>query len=117
MEEIILFFEKYGLVAGLIAVAGIFILGVMKYCNLFKKYEEADRHTMYLVISVGISALGSAIYLAAIGQFEVRYMTALLVAIYGLNQTFYSIFANLSLNDLLARLLDKAIAKLSGKNE
>ena len=79
------------------------------------KYEEAQRHSMYLVISVGLSAIGSAIYLAAIGQFEAKYFTALLIAIYGLNQTFYSIFANLSLNDLIACVLDKTIEKLSEK--
>lgn len=115
MEDIILFFEKYGLATGLIALAGIIILGIMKYCELFKKYDEAQRHSLYLVISVGLSAIGSAIYLAAIGQFEAKYFTALLLAIYGLNQTFYSIFANLSLNDLIARVLDKTIEKLSEK--
>ena len=43
MNEIIAFFAKYGLILTLIAVVGVIILGIMKYCNLFKKLPEKSR--------------------------------------------------------------------------
>jgi hypothetical protein len=45
MNEIIAFFAKYGLILTLIAVVGVIILGIMKYCNLFKKLPEKSRQS------------------------------------------------------------------------
>ena len=44
MENLINFFTAYGLAITLIALAGIVILGILKYCNLFRKLEERKRH-------------------------------------------------------------------------
>ena len=52
MDTLIKFFSSYGLILTIIAVVGIVILGVLKYCNLFKKGEESKRHYIYLFISV-----------------------------------------------------------------
>ena len=70
MNEIIAFFAKYGLILTLIAVVGVIILGIMKYCNLFKKLPEKSRHYVYLIISIGLSVIATIIYLLIVGQFE-----------------------------------------------
>lgn len=115
MDALILFFNQYGLPVGLIALAGIALLGVLKYCNVFKKFEEDVRHVLYLVISIGLSAIGSGIYLAVTGGFEAKAFVTLIAAIYALNQAFYSVFKNLSISEFFAKLLDAAIEKLGKK--
>ena len=117
MEELVKFFGQYGLPVGLIALAGVILLGILKYCNAFTKFKEEDRHVLYLLCSVGFSAIGSAIYLAVTNTFDVKYFTTLLVAIYALNQAFYSIFKNTSFQDFMAKLLDRLINRLSTKKD
>ena len=57
-------FCNYGVVIMCIALAGIVILGILKYCNVFKKLDEKYRHYAYLCISIALSVIGSIIYLA-----------------------------------------------------
>ena len=106
MENLIKFFTAYGLAITLIALAGIVILGILKYCNLFKKLEERKRHYIYLSISVGLSLIGTAIYLLVVGQFEFNYFLLIASAIYALNQTFYNIFKITPINTLFRKILD-----------
>lgn len=106
MENLIKFFTAYGLAITLIALAGIVILGILKYCNLFKKLEEGKRHYIYLTISVGLSLIGTAIYLLVVGQFEFNYFLLIASAIYALNQTFYNIFKITPINTLFRKILD-----------
>ena len=106
MENLIKFFSAYGLAITLIALAGIVILGILKYCNLFKKLEEGKRHYIYLTISVGLSLIGTAIYLLVVGQFEFNYFLLIASAIYALNQTFYNIFKITPINTLFRKILD-----------
>ncbi len=106
MNELITFFNNYGLAITIIAVVGIIILGVLKYCNLFKKLEEKNRHYIYLAISVGISLIASAVYLLITKQFVWDYFLIIAGAIYVLNQTFYNIFKTTSLNALGTKILD-----------
>ena len=106
MENLINFFTAYGLAITLIALAGIVILGILKYCNLFKKLEEKKRHYIYLTISVGLSLIGTAIYLLVVGQFEFNYFLLIASAIYALNQTFYNIFKITPINTLFRKILD-----------
>ncbi len=106
METITTFFSQYGLAITLIAIAGIMILGVLKYCNAFKKISEGKRHYLYLVISIGISVVATAIYLACIGAFNIEYLLAVSAAIYALNQTFYNIFKVTPVIDLFVTVLD-----------
>lgn len=47
MEEFLTFFSTYGWQLALIALAGIIILGILKYCNVFKKFDEKIRHVLY----------------------------------------------------------------------
>lgn len=116
MNELITFFANYGLVITIIAVIGIAILGVLKYCNLFKNIEEKNRHYIYLAISVGISLIASIIYLLIIKQFQWDNFIVIAGAIYALNQTFYNIFKTTSLNALGTMILD-FIKKLLTKNK
>lgn len=115
MEQLIEFFGKYGLAVTLIAIAGIIILGVMKYCNLFKKIEESKRHYIYLAISVGLSIIGTMVYLAIVHQFEVQYVFAIAAAIWVLNQTFYNIFKVTPARELVKKLLDWIVSSAKKK--
>ena len=106
MEELVVFLQSYGWQLALIALAGIIILGVLKYCNVFSKFDEKIRHVFYLLISVGISIIGSIIYLACVGSLTVEYAFAVAAAILALNQTFYAIYSTTTLKDLVAKLID-----------
>lgn len=116
MENLQLFFEKYGLAITLIAVAGIAILGVLKYCNLFKKIDEGKRHYIYLAISIGFSVAATVIYLLIVKQFDWKYLLLVASAIYALNQTFYNIFKVTPVNDLMRQVLDFIKRLLPGGN-
>lgn len=106
MDELVVFLQNYGWQLALIALAGIIILGVLKYCNVFSKFDEKIRHVFYLLISVGISIIGSIIYLACVGSLTVEFAFAVAAAILALNQTFYAIYSTTTLKDLVAKLID-----------
>lgn len=100
MEELLSFLEQYGIWPSIIALVGIFILGLLKYNNVFINYNEKTRHVLYLLITVGISTIGSVIYLAVVDQLTVAHIAAIASAIFALNQTFYSIYSNLDLKNI-----------------
>ena len=106
MNELLIFFQTYGLPITLIAILGIIVLGILKYCNVFSKLEEKYRHWVYIGISVAISVIGTMIYLAIVKQFEINYILTVSAALFALNQAFYSIFKATSLNDLGTKVLD-----------
>ena len=114
MDALVVFLQSYGWQLALIALAGIIILGVLKYCNVFSKFEEKIRHVFYLLISVGISIIGSIIYLACVGSLTVEFAFAVAAAILALNQTFYTIYSNLSLKELFLKLIDWIKGLISG---
>lgn len=105
MSELLIFFQQNGLWLTLIAIAGVILLGVLKYLKVFSKLEEKIRHVCYLAISVGLSIIGSCIYVACIHQFSITHMLALSGAIFALNQTFYSIYDNTTLKELLFKFI------------
>lgn len=104
MNELIVFFQQNGLWLTLIALAGIILLGILKYCNVFKKMEENYRHICYLAITVTLSLAGSIIYLACTKQISAEYIFTLAGAIFALNQAFYAIYSTTSLQDLIKKL-------------
>lgn len=106
MDEILVFFQQHGLWLTIIAIIGIVLLGVLKYCNVFKKLDEKVRHVLYLVISVGISIVGSVIYLACVHQLSIAYIATLAAAIFALNQAFYTIYDTTTLKELFNKLLE-----------
>lgn len=111
MESLMIFFQQYGLQLTLIAIAGVIILGILKYCNLFSKLEEDKRHYVYIGISVGLSLIGTAIYLLCVQQFDAPKFFAIATAIYAINQTFYNIYKVTPLKELIVKLLDKIFKK------
>ena len=115
MEELLVFLQTYGWQLALIALAGIIILGVLKYCNVFKKFDEKIRHVLYLVISVGISIIGAVIYLACVHQLTVEFVFVLAGAILALNQTFYAIYDCTDLKTLIMKVLQWVINYFKGK--
>lgn len=116
MEGLMTFFANYGVWITVIAIAGIALLGVLKYCNLFKKFEESKRHYIYLGISVGFSVIAAAIYLLIVKAFAWDYLFAIATAMYALNQTFYAIFKVTPVNKLAAMLLDWVVVNVFKKN-
>ena len=106
MSELLIFFKQYGAALSLIALAGIVILGILKYANVFSKLEERYRHICYIVISVGLSLIGSCIYLVSVDQFTSEYVLTLGTAIFALNQTFYAIYSSISLKELVGKIFD-----------
>lgn len=104
MDELLVFLETYGWQLALIALAGVIILGILKYCKVFDKFEEKLRHFFYLLVSVGISLVGSIIYLACVHQLDAVFVFTIAGAIFALNQAFYTIYDTTSLRDLLKKL-------------
>lgn len=117
MDELLVFLSTYGWQLSLIALAGIIILGVLKYCNVFSKFDEKIRHVLYLIISVGVSLIGSVIYLAFVHSLTVEFIFAVAAAIFALNQTFYSIYKNTTLKDLFIKIIDWIKGLLTGKKD
>ena len=115
MENLINFLATYGVAITIIAIAGIVILGVLKYCNLFKKIAENKRHYIYLAISIGFSVLATLVYLLIVKQFEIGYFLTIAAAIYALNQTFYNIFKVTSINKLATKILDFVLSFIKKK--
>lgn len=117
MDELLVFFASHGWQLTLIALAGIIILGVLKYCNVFSKLDKKYRHILYLVISVGLSVVGSVIYLACISALELQYVLTVASATFALNQTFYAIYDTTSLKELVTKVLEWFKKYLETKKE
>ena len=109
-------FCNYGVTIMCIALAGIVILVILKYCNVFKKLEEKYRHYAYLSISIALSVIGSVIYLACVHQLTFSIVCSLATLIFGLNQAAYAIYANTPIKELFIKVLD-AIKKLIHKSD
>lgn len=108
-------FCNYGVAIMCIALAGIIILGILKYCNVFKKLDEKYRHYAYLGVSIALSIIGSVIYLACVHQLTFSIVCSLATLIFGLNQAAYAIYANTPIKELFVKVLD-AIKKLIHKS-
>lgn len=109
-------FCNYGVAIMCIALAGIVILGILKYCNVFKKLDEKYRHYAYLGISIALSIIGSIVYLACVHQLTFSIVCSLATLIFGLNQAAYAIYANTPIKELFIKVLD-AIKKLIHKSD
>lgn len=114
-QQFTTFIASYGWQLALIALAGIIILGVLKYTNIFSKIEKENRKPIYLAISVGFSVITSAIYLTTIKKFDITYFCAIAAAIFSLNQTMYSIYENTKLRDLLHKIFGAIYTKIKSK--
>ena len=113
MDIIINFFSQYGLVLTLFALAGVVGLGVMKYCNLFSKFDEKTRHYLYVGISILFSMLCILIYQLCTNTFELSSFLTTAGVVFTLNQTFYNIFCTLTLKELFIKILDNIVKLLS----
>lgn len=108
-EQLIEFFNTYGWALTGIALLSIVILGVLKYCNVFGRLDEVDRHYIYLTISVGFSAIGTLIYLICKEAFDAATFAAIVGAIFALNQTMYNLFKITGIKELFRKILDKIV--------
>lgn len=109
-------FCNYGVAIMCIALAGIVVLGILKYCNVFKKLDEKYRHYAYLGISIALSIVGSVIYLACVHELTFSIVCSLATVIFGLNQAAYAIYANTPIKELVVKVLDE-IKKLIHKSD
>lgn len=112
MEQITLFIAHYGWEIALIALAGVVLLGILKYANVFSKVEKDKRKPLYFAISVGFSVLATVIYLGFKGQFELNYILTISMAIYTLNQAMYAVYETTTLRDLVSKILLIASKKI-----
>lgn len=107
MDELLTFCATYGWQLALIALAGVIILGILKYADAFKKIDKDKRKPIYLAISVGLSLIGTAVYLICLKQFNFTYFLAIAAAVYALNQTIYAVYETTTLKDLVNGLIEK----------
>ena len=107
MELLINFLNEYGWQLGLIATISIVLLGILKYTNIFSKLSKDKKRLVYFAITVGLSIISSTIYLIIIEAFSFAYLGAIAAALYAVNQAFYSIYENISLKDLLNKLINR----------
>ena len=113
MEELIIdFIKTYSLPLAGIALAGVVLLCILKYGNVFSKLEENVRHWIYLAIAVGFSLIAAAIYLLATKQFAAEYYFALAGAIFTLDQAIYATIKATPLGDLLSKAFDAMFSKI-----
>ena len=111
MDELLAFYQQFGLISTAFAIIGIIALGILKYCNVFKTLPETTRHCLYILISVAISVIISIIYLLATDSFDVTNVVLFATNVYVLNQAFYNIFKATTLTDLIKKILDKLAKK------
>lgn len=105
MKEMILqFISEYGWKLALIACSGILVLGILKFFNVFNKIDKAKRKYFYAGISSVLSIAASGIYLVFVGQFDMGSFGLLAIAIYGLNQTIYSVYETYGFRYLIKKL-------------
>lgn len=115
MDALLAFFQQYGLPLTGIAILGVIILGVMKYCNLFQKLSEETRHYVYIGISVGLSAIGAAVYLICINSFDLPKFIAITTALYVINQAFYNLYKVTPLAELIKKIIEKILEHINKK--
>ena len=106
MNELTTYLLTHGWILTLIAIGGIFILGILKYVNAFKNLNEASRHCIYILISVGFSVIGSAIYLGCMNALRLPDFFVIAAAIFALDQTFYNLFKVMQIKEVFVLLLD-----------
>mgnify|MGYP001549570404 CR=1 FL=1 len=110
LGQVVDIFTTYGIELGCIAVAGVALLGILKYCKVFAKIESEDtRHDLYLLISVGLSLIGSVIFLACTHQLNADIVFALGAAIWVVNQVAYKIYDGTPLRGFLKMLWGKVL--------
>lgn len=117
LDSLITFYGQYGWQMALIALAGIVILGVLKYLKVFDKIDKEKRKPIYLAISVGLSAIGAAIYLLCIQQFQIDYFVTMLLTLYTINQAMYAVYETTTLKQLVAKIVEWIKEKLLAKKE
>lgn len=111
-------FVTYGWQIALIALLGVVILGVLKYCNIFSSIPESERHYIYIAISVGFSIFAAAIYIFICkGEADAGYLLSLAVAMLALNQAIYNIFKVTKINALARKLLDHIFKRATNKTK
>ena len=111
--------NNYGLVVVLFACATIFLIGVLKYFNAFRKVEKSNRKPIYLSLTYVFAFGLSAIYFGIYGLDFNNYI-AFATIIATTSSLLYPLYENLKLRDLLAILgnfIIKVVAKKQVENE
>lgn len=116
LQSLIDILAKQGWVIALIALLSIVLLGILKYCNVFKKLDETYRHAIYILISVGASIIGTIIDLACTGNLTADNVLMIASIMFMINQTAYAVYANTPLKTLLQKLFQslESLIKIIG---
>ena len=116
MEEMIInFITTYGWKLALIACSGIFVLGILKFFNVFEKIEKSKRKYFYALISSCLAIVASSIYLIIINAFDLSGFAVIAGTIYAMNQAIYSAYENLGFRALLRKIGHIFIYFIAGK--
>lgn len=121
MNELIVsfisFFATYGLGMTIAALCCSVILGLLKYCEVFSKFQKTTRHYIYLIICIVLAFVSSSIYLVIESSFSVSNLFIMSSAIFTINQTCYNVFKVTPINELLTKLLDLIVNLLTAKKK
>lgn len=105
--------NKYGLQVLIIACVTIFLIGILKYFEVFRKIEKSNRKPIYLILTYAFAFGLTAGYYGVYNLDFANYPAyALMVAT--ATSLIYPLYENLKLRDLLAVLggfIIKVVAK------
>lgn len=108
MEGIVLlisgFFTDYGLVLGVLAVASILVLGILKFFKVFDKIPDDYRKYVYMGVATVLCAVSSLIYLTATDSFNWTVFGTLTGAVWGANQLMYSAYESYGVRALVKKI-------------
>ena len=122
--DIIKFFTQFGWQMTVLAVSGIFLLGVLKMSGAFSKVKIyvkdkngtkviSEKNTiqfkkfLYMFISVLLSVAACSVYLYIRKEINIVFIATLTIPVFGLNQIAYGIYENLGVRTVWKMLLDK----------
>lgn len=114
------FCQKFGWKLFLLAIAGIFILGCLKWFGCFKKINDKYKKYVYFTTSCAISIISCTAYILVIHKFVWYNYLLLCGSVIGLTQAVYGLYEILIrphwkrlVLDNIAKLLKKIISAIA----
>lgn len=105
MEEMVYqFFLEHGWKLTLLSISGIFLLGVLKYFDVFKKLSENQKKVVYAIVSACFSIAVCGVYLVCVDRFSWTKFGLLSLGVFGVNQSVYTVYENYGIRTLVKRL-------------
>lgn len=106
--------KKYDYKIIIMACAGIFLVGILKFFKVFEKISKTNRKYVYAALSATMSAAAATAYLLITKQFDIKSAAVYAVSVLILNQTLYAFYEIAGMRALLrgfGNLIIKTILK------